>query len=116
MSNGRRTRFEERVRVERNFLEPVNRVFGRAAPLAGMTAMAIDSWENRASSVFSETPIAGIAALLRQASKRAELLADNSRDVFEKDTGISGGGIETLSSMLSDLLEPICLDPPPKSN
>ena len=44
----RRTRFENRVLLERDFLSRVNAIFGQAAPLTGMTIGAIESWTMRA--------------------------------------------------------------------
>ncbi len=99
----RRTRFEERVRLERDFLVPVNRRFGADAPLAGMTSAAIDSWERRASSL-NEGHAARIAALLREAAARAELLADNSREVFEADRRTGPDGLAAIRRMLDDAL------------
>jgi hypothetical protein len=83
--NVRRTRFEARVDVERDFLGTINTVFGSYAPLAGMTMEAIVSWKVRASDNHNEAKIDGIAKILLEASARASLLADNSRDVFEED-------------------------------
>jgi hypothetical protein len=100
----RRTRFEERVRIERSFLVPVNRRFGSAAPLAGMTQNAIESWELRASEVFVDVDIGRLAALLREAAQRAELLADNSREVFAADRRVEPDALDTLSKMLTEAL------------
>lgn len=100
----RRTRFEERVRVERMFLSPVNRVFGTVAPLAGMTGDAIESWENRALATGTERNVQQISKLLREASRRAELLADNSRDVFERDQNVGPDGLNEICLMLESEL------------
>lgn len=96
----RRSRFEERVRVERLFLAPVNKFFSCSAPLAGMTAAAIDSWDSRAKLVWGIEFVDSIATILREASARAELLADNSRDVFEKESRGSKDGLEGLADLL----------------
>lgn len=100
----RRTRFEERVRIERDFLVPVNRRFGPDAPLAGMTAGAIDSWERRAAELGSGIDVERVAALLREAATRAELLADNSRDVFELDRRTGPDGLLAIRDMLEAVL------------
>lgn len=100
----RRTRFEERVRIERDFLVPVNRCFGLDAPLAGMTAVAIDSWQRRASEVGGNIDIHRAADLLREAAARAELLADNSRDVFEADCREGPDGLAVIQLMLEKVL------------
>ena len=83
--NTRRTRFEGRVSLERQFLTPVNVIFGAVAPLAGMTRDAIRSWQTRAKVACPGADIASIARILLEASTRAELVADNSKDVFEPD-------------------------------
>lgn len=102
----RRTRFEERVRIERDFLRPVNAIFGKTAPLAGMTGDAIESWEHRAGLLSTEVDVAGVARVLVEASRRAELLADNSRDVFEKGRLVAADGLGTLKHILEGLLLP----------
>jgi hypothetical protein len=101
----RRTRFEERVRVERDFLVPVNRRFGTVAPLAGMTAAAIESWRNRAADEDLGVEVELVAALLLEAAARAELLADNSRDVFEAGRHVAPDGLEEIKKTLDVLLE-----------
>ena len=102
----RRTRFEERVRIERDFLVPVNRRFGTRAPLAGMTGAAIDSWQGRAAEVADGADVPRIAGLLREAAVRAELLADNSRDVFEAARRTGPDGLATIKAMLDKELGP----------
>lgn len=101
----RRTRFEERVRVEREFLVPVNQRFGTHAPLAGMTASAIESWRVRASDLDIDVDVGRIATLLSEAAARAELLADNSRDVFEVERHIAPDGLGDLTILLRNALQ-----------
>ncbi|ALG59497.1 hypothetical protein VM77_04795 [Citromicrobium sp. JL31] len=101
----RRTRFEERVRVEREFLVPVNQRFGQQAPLAGMTAGAIELWRRRASDLNLGVDVERVAALLLEAAARAELLADNSRDVFEASRHIAPDGLAALRDLLEDALK-----------
>lgn len=96
----RRTRFEERVRIERDFLVPVNQRFGVRAPLAGMTGAAIESWQFRAASVQNGVNVGLVAALLREAAVRAELLADNSRDVFVAAERIGPDSLSGIRAML----------------
>ena len=98
--NVRRTRFEARVGIERDFLGQVNAVFGNSAPLAGMTLEAIGSWKIRASKNHQEARIEGIARILLEASARAALLADNSRDVFEEDRRPKQDSISELHELL----------------
>jgi hypothetical protein len=77
------TRFESRVSVEREFLGPVNAVFGGCAPLTGITRAAIESWCSRAQAARPQAGIMEVARILLEASARAELLADSSKEVFE---------------------------------
>jgi hypothetical protein len=79
----RRTRFEARVSLERDFLTRVNAIYSHSYPLAGMTGDAINSWRTRAKAGWPAAGVDRIARLLIEASTRAELLADNSKEVFE---------------------------------
>lgn len=97
----RRTRFETRVTIERDFLTRVNSIFGETAPLAGMTRDAIDSWSLRATEKFQNPEIRTIAHILVEASTRAAFLADNSKDVFEPERRPK---IESMSQLI-DLLD-----------
>ena len=100
----RRTRFEARVGIERDFLGEVNLVFGNTTPLAGMTAEAIFSWRDRASEGREEKDIETIAEILLEASTRAALVADNSRDVFEEDRRPSEDSMLELLELLRNEL------------
>jgi hypothetical protein len=100
----RRTRFEERVRVERDFLVPVNRRFGAQVQLTGMTAGAIESWRQHAVSLDIGVDVERVAGLLLEAAARAELLADNSRDVFEADRHVAPDGLDGLRDLVIDAL------------
>ena len=100
----RRTRFEQRIQVERKFLSKVNAVFGSNAPLAGMTLDAIDTWETRAAKYNDAIWVARISALLREASTKAMLLADNSKDVFEPSKRPKRSSVSTIAEMLDDAL------------
>jgi hypothetical protein len=102
--SNRRTRFEERVRIERDFLVPVNRRFGEVVPLAGMTLGAIESWRGRAAGQNLGVDVERVAALLLEAASRAELLADNSRDVFERGRHISSDGLGAIKELLDACL------------
>jgi hypothetical protein len=100
----RRTRFEERVRIEREFLVPLNSLFGSFAPLAGMTNAAITSWEVRASAAPNNVNVVRLAAPLREAAARAELLTDNSRDVFAPAGRTGPDSLAALRAMLDNEL------------
>lgn len=104
-ASSRRTRFQERVRIERDFLAPVNSLCGSEAPLAGMTEAAIQSWEERCSSSFPSLDVAKVAKILREAARRAELLADRSRDVFSGEEAKGPDGLGTLQRQLVAILE-----------
>lgn len=103
-ASSRRTRFQERVRIERDFLAPVNARCGAMAPLAGMTEAAISSWEERCSHSVPELDATRVSRVLREASRRAELLADRSRDVFVGEKARRPDGLEILHDQLVALL------------
>lgn len=95
MAEGRRTtRFGARIALERRFLTPVNSVFGSKAPLAGMTAEAINSWTERAAPHYGSEAVGTVAEVLFETARRAKLLVDDSREVFDpamrKPSGIDG--------------------------
>ena len=98
--NVRRTRFETRIALERDFLSYVNKEFGASAPLAGMTLDAIESWAKRAASATNEALIFEVAALLTEVSKRADLMADNSKDVFDVEQRPKPDSLAELRSLL----------------
>jgi len=74
------------------------------APLAGMTAGAINSWRSRASGLNVGVDVQRVATLLIEAAARAELLADNSRDVFEAGRHIAPDGLGELKGLLESAL------------
>jgi hypothetical protein len=69
-----------------------------------MTALAIDTWQSLASKLGSAVDVERAAALLREAAVRAELLADNSRDVFEMNRRTGPDGLMAIRQMLEDVL------------
>ena len=97
----RRTRFENRVELEREFLTCVNQRFGTHAPLAGMTGDAIDAWRVRAREAGCADEVDVVRDLLIEISKRAELIADHSRDVFDKEGRAIAGALDDLRVMLA---------------
>jgi hypothetical protein len=103
-ASSRRTRFQERVRIERDFLAPVNATCGSFAPLAGMTEAAIISWEERCAHSLPDLDAKQIAKVLREAALRAELLADRSKDVFAGEKATRPDGLEVLRVRLEGLL------------
>jgi hypothetical protein len=96
----RRSRFETRVRTERDFLGAINRVFGAIAPLAGMTHDAIGSWSRRASEATG-VDLTAVVAVLFEASSRADLMADNSKDVFDTAERPAPDSIAELRALLA---------------
>lgn len=99
----RNSRFHARIKIERSFLTPTNRVFGAKAELAGMTAKAITDWVARARVAFPGTDVVGIADLLTAASSRAEILADDSRDTFRPELA-RPTGLDELARLLDEKL------------
>jgi hypothetical protein len=96
----RRSRFETRVRTERDFLAAINRVFGSVGPLAGMTHDAIRCWSQRVADVTGKD-LSTVVAVLLEASSRADLMADNSKDVFDPKERPAPDSIAELRSMLA---------------
>lgn len=103
-ASSRRTRFQERVRIERDFLAPVNAFCGTRAPLAGMTEAAIFSWQERCAQSLPSLDAKQITKILREAALRAELLADRSKDVFAGEKATRPNGLEVLRVQLEGLL------------
>ena len=103
----RRTRFENRVLLERDFLSRVNAIFGQAAPLTGMTIGAIESWKMRAGTKTDSGFVAEISKVLIEASVRAELMVDNSKEVFEPDHRPPSDSLQELLDLLDTSLEQV---------
>lgn len=100
----RRTRFETRVTLERDFLTRVNNAFGGSEPLAGMTMDAIESWQKRAKAAWPAVNIDRLARILVEASFRADLLADNSKDVFEPEHRPPPDALDELRILLDRVI------------
>ena len=82
-ARARRTRFQARIATEREILGIVNSSdLCIDLSLAGMTAEAIADWESRARQKFEPGRAARVANALLEIGRRAELLTDDSRDVF----------------------------------
>lgn len=69
-----------------------------------MTREAIASWEERAKAIRDDLDVTVIARILLEASGRAELLADNSKDVFEPDYRPRVDSLEKLRLLLNAAL------------
>ena len=106
----RRTRFENRVELEREFLTHINQKFGNAAPLAGMTGDAIDAWQVRARDAGGGNAVDTIHDLLIEISIRAELIADHSREVFDREGYATAGSLDDLRALLAKAMSavPLC--------
>jgi len=100
----RRSRFETRISLERDFLTRVNATFGRSAPLAGMTRDAIESWTARAEAKTERALIVEVARLLIEMSTRADLMADNSKDVFKREQRPQPDSLQELRDLLDKIL------------
>ena|SRR5689334_25229194 len=105
----RRTRFENRVELEREFLTLINQKFGNAAPLAGMTGDAIDAWRVRAREVHGSDAVDAIHDLLIEISVRAELIADHSREVFDRGGHAAAGSLDELRVLLTKAMSAVQL-------
>jgi len=103
----RRTRFENRVELEREFLTLINQKFGSSAPLAGMTGDAIDAWEARAQEAIGGDAARSIHDLLIEISIRAELFADHSREVFDRGGHAAAGSLDDLHVLLTNALSTV---------
>lgn len=68
--------------------------------MAGMTRAAIESWRERAAAAFAVDRVNKIAALLIEASTRAELLVDDSREVFEESVRPNVSSIDDIKQQL----------------
>jgi hypothetical protein len=79
-------------------------VFGSVEPLAGMTKDAIKSWQERVGATGESVISDKIAEILFEASFRAHLLADNSKDVFEPEHRPKPESISRLRSLLAETL------------
>lgn len=102
----RTTRFGARITLERRFLTPVNSVFGAKAALAGMTASSIDSWVQRAIPHFGSDTVGGVAEVLLETARRAKLLVDDSREVFDPAMR-KPSGIDELFELLHERLSAV---------
>jgi len=105
--NTRRTRFENRVGLEREFLTQINQKFGKTAPLAGMTRDAIDAWQTRAQKARGGEAVELIHNLLIEVSTRAELIADHSRDVFDRDGHSTASSLDDLRVLLAKTISAV---------
>lgn len=101
--SSRRIRFETRISTERDFLATTNERFGAVAPLAGMTHDAIRSWSRRVTEATG-LDLAAVTRILLEASSRADLMADNSKDVFEPQERPAPDTIFELKRMLETAL------------
>lgn len=105
MENRRsQTRFHARTNLERELITPINAKYGARAALAGMTRGAIESWRLRASAEFPRENVEEVASLLIEASTRAEILTDDSRDVFEESSDRTKNSMDEIVSQLMNAL------------
>jgi hypothetical protein len=69
-----------------------------------MTRDAIDSWATRANAKTNLAAVREIAALLIEVSTRADLLADNSKDVFDPERRPRPDSLNELRELLQATL------------
>jgi len=93
--------------LEREFLTHINQKFGNTAPLAGMTVDAIDAWQVRAREAGGSGAVDAIHDLLIEISIRAELIADHSRDVFERSGYAAAGSLDDLRVLLQEAVSAV---------
>jgi hypothetical protein len=74
-----------------------------------MTRDAIDSWTARAEAKVAGDDVREVARILVEASTRADLLADNSKDVFEADHRPRPDSIKELRDLLDKALAGIAI-------
>ncbi len=104
----RSRRFEERVKIERTALEIVNTSFlSQGAPLAGLTAAAIDSWIKRVSGQCDEVTLNGLHEILVSIASETGASADNSRAVFASTTELHKRAVRSLLTELKARCRPL---------
>ena len=102
---GRRTRFQARIATEREILGILNSSdLCRSLPLAGMTAHAIADWESRAQDELDQSIVAQITQQLYEIGRKTELLADDSRDVFNPNELIHQKDVEHAKTCLLQMV------------
>jgi hypothetical protein len=69
-----------------------------------MTRDAIDSWVKRAEGKHASSDVRDIARILIEASTRADLLTDNSKDVFEANQRPRPDSLKELCNLLDAAL------------
>jgi hypothetical protein len=94
----RNARFVERVRSERAALGFVNVGFGDAPPLSALSDPAIATWAHNAARIYPMHEVREVLPILGELSRRLDVQADNSREVFEDTRPIQG--VEILLSRL----------------
>jgi hypothetical protein len=93
-----KSRFINRVKIERKVLRLINDGCGMPS-LNGLTGNAIASWQSVNSKANDE-----IAEILRHLSKKAQIEADASRDVFDAKELAELSSIDDYLSLLKGRL------------
>ncbi|MDN7892969.1 hypothetical protein QZM93_30640 [Burkholderia cepacia] len=99
-------RFRERVEVEREVLQLINKPRFAPVELCGLTSNSIASWASAIEKNGLPRHTAnGLEQTLREISERCRLNADKSRDVFEGDELVPRGTVQTCVERLRCQLE-----------
>lgn len=104
-------RFLARINFERSIISAVNSsAVCKRVPLAGLSAGAIADWRRRAATELPRSIALEAGELLEDASRRAGLMADNSRIVIDPDFVSDPAGLEAVKrdvvTILSSKSEP----------
>ncbi|WP_413168946.1 hypothetical protein [Burkholderia latens] len=103
-------RFRDRVEIEREVLQLVNRSAFAPAELCGLTVNAIETWARESRNTGSpQQVVAELAETLRELAERCRLNADQSRDVFDEGDLVSRGTIDGCVAELKRQLKALGL-------
>lgn len=105
MMPSRSERFLARVDFERAVLGVVNASTAcRDVPLAGLSTGAISNWRNRALAVLPKNLAYEISNVLEDASRKAGLMADNSRIAIDPEFVSKPENLNRTKSKLEEIL------------
>ncbi|WP_155637663.1 hypothetical protein [Burkholderia cepacia] len=103
-------RFRDRVEIEREVLNLVNRSAFAPVELCGLTVDGIEMWAREARNTgSSQQVVAELAGTLQELAERCRLNADQSRDVFEEEDLVSRGTIDACVAELTRQLKALGL-------
>lgn len=98
-------RFLARIDFERAIISSVNSSeIGGIVPVAGLSAGAIADWRRRAMSALPQRIVMDLGELLENASRRAGLMADNSRILVDPDYVTNPTELEAVTGAVAKIL------------